>query len=438
MNVKLSYSKIKPNSEIVITGSKSETNRLLLLQALFPNLTLENTSNSDDSEVMLKALRVTKSQISNPKSQIIDVHHAGTAMRFLTAYFAIQPNSEVILTGSSRMKERPIHILVEALNNLGAQISYEEKVGFPPIRIKGTELQKSKISIEANTSSQFISALLLVAPKLKKGLKLHLAGEITSFPYIKMTLALLNEIVVNTSFENKTITIQPITHNVQPTTITVESDWSSASYFYSIAALSEIGTQITLSNYKKNSLQGDAVLSEIYKDFGVETVFNENKTITISKVNVNIKSETYNRQPTTDNLQLTTYNPHLKYNLNNSPDLAQTIAVTCFGLGISCELTGLKTLKIKETDRLEALKNELEKLGASVVISDESLFLKSNASIRDNVTVKTYQDHRMAMAFAPLALKTSLIIEDAEVVSKSYPSFWEDLKTCGIAVKKIS
>ncbi len=438
MNVKLSYSKIKSSSEIVITGSKSETNRLLLLQALFPNLTLENTSNSDDSEVMLKALRVTKSQISNPKSQIIDVHHAGTAMRFLTAYFAIQPNSEVILTGSSRMKERPIHILVEALNNLGAQISYEEKVGFPPIRIKGTELQKSKISIEANTSSQFISALLLVAPKLKNGLQLHLKGEITSLPYIKMTLALLNEIGVNTSFENKTITIQPITHNLQPTTITVESDWSSASYFYSIVALSEIGTQITLSNYKKNSLQGDAVLSEIYKDFGVETVFNENKTITISKVNVNIKSETDNRQPTTDNLEPRTYNPHLKYNLNNSPDIAQTIAVTCFGLGISCELTGLHTLKIKETDRLEALKNELEKLGASVVISDESLFLKSNSSIRANVTVKTYQDHRMAMAFAPLALKTSLIIEDAEVVSKSYPSFWEDLKTCGIAVKKIS
>ena len=438
MNVKLSYSKIKSSSEIVITGSKSETNRLLLLQALFPNLTLENTSNSDDSEVMLKALRVTKSQISNPKSQIIDVHHAGTAMRFLTAYFAIQPNSEVILTGSSRMKERPIHILVEALNNLGAQISYEEKVGFPPIRIKGTELQKSKISIEANTSSQFISALLLVAPKLKNGLQLHLKGEITSLPYIKMTLALLNEIGVNTSFENKTITIQPITHNLQPTTITVESDWSSASYFYSIVALSEIGTQITLSNYKKNSLQGDAVLSEIYKDFGVETVFNENKTITISKVNVNIKSETDNRQPTTDNLEPRTYNPHLKYNLNNSPDIAQTIAVTCFGLGISCELTGLHTLKIKETDRLEALKNELEKLGASVVISDESLFLKSNADIRQNVTVKTYQDHRMAMAFAPLALKTSLIIEDAEVVSKSYPSFWEDLKTCGIAVKKIS
>ena len=440
MNVKLSYSKIKPNSEIVITGSKSETNRLLLLQALCPNLTLANTSNSDDSEVMLKALQLHKSQISNPKSQIINVHHAGTAMRFLTAYFAIQPNSEVILTGSSRMKERPIHILVEALNNLGAQISYEDKVGFPPIRIIGTALQQSEVSIEANTSSQFISALLLIAPKLKKGLKLHLAGEITSLPYIKMTLALLNEIGGNTSFENKTVTIQPTTYNLQPTTVVVESDWSSASYFYSIAALSEIGTQITLSNYKKNSLQGDAVLSEIYKDFGVETVFNDNNSITISKVNVNvnIKSETDNRQPTTYNRQLTTDNPQLKYNLNNSPDIAQTIAVTCFGLGISCELTGLKTLKIKETDRLQALKNELEKLGASVVISDESLYLKSNPSIRENVTIKTYQDHRMAMAFAPLVLKTSLVIEDAEVVSKSYPSFWEDLKTCGIAVKKIS
>ena len=441
MKLHLRHSKIKSNSEIVITGSKSETNRLLLLQALFPQIKLENTSNSDDSEVMLQALSQTlQPRTYNLEPTTINVHHAGTAMRFLTAYFAIQPNSEVILTGSSRMKERPIHILVEALNNLGAQISYEEKVGFPPIRIEGTALQQSEVSIEANTSSQFISALLLIAPKLKNGLQLHLKGEITSLPYIKMTLALLNEIVVNTSFENKTITIQPITHNVQPTTITVESDWSSASYFYSIAALSEIGTQITLSNYKKNSLQGDAVLSEIYKDFGVETVFNENKTITISKVNVNvnIKSETDNRQPTTDNLEPRTYNSQLKYNLNNCPDIAQTIAVTCFGLGISCELTGLHTLKIKETDRLQALKNELEKLGASVVISDESLFLKSNPSIKENVTIKTYQDHRMAMAFAPLALKTSLVIEDAAVVSKSYPSFWEDLKSTGFKMEKIT
>lgn len=425
MNIKLFHSKIKFKSNITITGSKSETNRLLLLQALFPNLNLKNTSNSDDSDVMLKALRdfsgtESNSQIISHKSQIIDVHHAGTAMRFLTAYFALQPNCEVVLTGSSRMKERPIHILVNALNELGAQIFYEEKVGFPPIKIKGTALVKSEVAIEANTSSQFISALLLIAPKLKNGLKLHLKGEITSLPYINMTLALLNEIGVETFFENRTITIKPITHNLQPTTLTIESDWSSASYFYSIVALSEIGTEITLSSYKKNSLQGDSVLSEIYKDFGVETVFNDDETITISKGhdnfnNLNQKSKSYN--------------------LNKSPDIAQTIAVSCFGLGIECELKGLHTLKIKETDRLQALKNELEKLGASVTISDESIVVKPNLSIKENSSIKTYQDHRMAMAFAPLALKTSIIIEDAEVVTKSYPAFWEDLKGVGFEIK---
>ena len=420
MNIHLSPSKLKSSSLITITGSKSETNRLLLLQALFPELELKNTSNSDDSDVMLKALRdfsgtESNSQIINHKSQIIDVHHAGTAMRFLTAYFAIQPNCEVVLTGSSRMKERPIHILVEALNSLGAQISYEEKVGFPPIRIKGRELQKSEIDIEANTSSQYISALLLIAPKLRHGLKINLIGEVTSLPYIQMTLELLNEIGVETSFENKSITIQPTAFNLQPKTLTIESDWSSASYFYSLVALSELGTAITLSSYKKNSLQGDSVLAEIYQDFGVKTVFNENKTITISKSNHKIN----NLQPIT-------------YNLQQSPDIAQTIAVTCFGLGLGCHLTGLHTLKIKETDRIQALKNELENIGASVSITNNSISLKSSKFIKENITIKTYQDHRMAMAFAPLALKTSLIIEDAEVVSKSYPDFWNDLKSCGI------
>ena len=416
MNLHLLSSKLNINTSITITGSKSETNRVLLLQALFPELKLENTSNSDDSEVMLKALsQILEPTSDNSQPTTIDVHHAGTAMRFLTAYFAIQPNREVVLTGSSRMKERPIHILVEALNSLGAQISYEEKVGFPPIRIKGRELQKSEIDMEANTSSQYISALLLIAPKLENGLKLHLKGEITSLPYIKMTLELLNEIGVETSFENKSITIQPTAFNLQPKTLTIESDWSSASYFYSLVALSELGTAITLSSYKKNSLQGDSVLAEIYQDFGVKTVFNENKTITISKSNHKIN----NLQPIT-------------YNLQQSPDIAQTIAVTCFGLGLGCHLTGLHTLKIKETDRIQALKNELENIGASVSITNNSISLKSSKFIKENITIKTYQDHRMAMAFAPLALKTSLIIEDAEVVSKSYPDFWNDLKSCGI------
>ena len=416
MNLHLLSSKLNINTSITITGSKSETNRVLLLQALFPELKLENTSNSDDSEVMLKALsQILEPTSDNSQPTTIDVHHAGTAMRFLTAYFAIQPNREVVLTGSSRMKERPIRILVEALNSLGAQISYEEKVGFPPIRIKGRELQKSEIDIEANTSSQYISALLLIAPKLRHGLKINLIGEVTSLPYIQMTLELLNGIGVETSFENKSITIQPTAFNLQPKTLTIESDWSSASYFYSLVALSELGTAITLSSYKKNSLQGDSVLAEIYQDFGVKTVFNENKTITISKSNHKIN----NLQPIT-------------YNLQQSPDIAQTIAVTCFGLGLGCHLTGLHTLKIKETDRIQALKNELENIGASVSITNNSISLKSSKFIKENITIKTYQDHRMAMAFAPLALKTSLIIEDAEVVSKSYPDFWNDLKSCGI------
>lgn len=411
MNLLLKSSTCKPQSAIAITGSKSETNRLLLLQALYPNLILENTSNSDDSEVMTKALQSSDT--------IIDIHHAGTAMRFLTAYFSIQENREVVLTGSTRMKERPIKILVNALRQLGAEITYEENEGFPPIRIKGKKVTKSKVSLSANVSSQYISALLLIAPKLENGLELALEGEITSVPYIKMTLSLLNDIGVETVFASNKIIVKPQTINHKPQTLSVESDWSSASYFYSIAALSEIGTEITLSSYKKSSLQGDSVLADIYKNFGVETIFNDNKSITISKINK------YNLQPPT-------------YNLNNSPDIAQTIAVSCFGLGIGCHLTGLHTLKIKETDRLLALKNELEKLGAQVSITNESLTLKISSEINEDIRIKTYQDHRMAMAFAPLALKTDIIIEEAEVVSKSYPTFWEDLKSIGFQIENHS
>ena len=417
MDLRLQQSTINCHHELVegqqstikITGSKSETNRLLLLQALYPNISLENTSNSDDSEVMLKAL------VSN--SQLIDVHHAGTAMRFLTAFFAIQEGKEVVLTGSSRMKERPIKILVEALKQLGAEITYEENEGFPPIKIQGKKLTISKVSLPANVSSQYISALLLIAPKLENGLELTLEGEITSIPYIKMTLALLNEIGATTSFVENKIIVKPLQSaicNLQ----SVESDWSSASYWYSIVALSEIGTQITLSSYKQNSLQGDSVLSKIYKDFGVETIFNTNKSITI------LKSATCNLQS-------------VICNLNNSPDIAQTIAVTCFGLGIGCNLTGLHTLKIKETDRLEALKTELSKLGANISVTDDSLTIQQSNTLNSNITIATYQDHRMAMAFAPLALKTSLIIEDAEVVSKSYPTFWEDLKSIGFQLEEV-
>ena len=419
MKIQLQKSAIKnQQSAINITGSKSETNRLLLLQALYSNILLENKSNSDDSDVMKKALN---SQLIINNSQLIDVHHAGTAMRFLTAFFAIHEGKEVILTGSSRMKERPIKILVEALNQLGAAITYEEKEGFPPIKIKGKKILNNKVSLPANISSQYISALLLIAPKLENGLELSLEGEITSIPYIKMTLALLDEIGANTSFQNNIIKVnsKPETRNSQ--LLTIESDWSSASYWYSIVALSDIGTKITLSSYKKNSLQGDSSLVEIYKNFGVETVFNNDNSITISKIN----------RCHTELVEVPSFN------LINCPDIAQTIAVTCFGLGLSCELFGLHTLKIKETDRLEALKNELSKLGAEISVTHDSLHLKSSSIINKNCSIATYQDHRMAMAFSPLALKTSLIINDAEVVSKSYPTFWEDLKNVGFQLEEV-
>lgn len=426
MNIKLVATNIIPPlgaRGLQITGSKSETNRLLLLKAFYPTILLENTSNSDDSVVMLKALSTAF------KTELVEVHHAGTAMRFLTAFFAIQENREVVLTGSSRMQERPIKILVDALRQLGAEITYEENEGFPPIRIKGKKLIQNKVSLPANVSSQYISALLLIAPKLENGIELTLEGEITSIPYIKMTLSLLKEIGVETSYVGNKISVKPLDtlsmssraqsrdEGPNPKSLIVESDWSSASYYYSIVALSEIGTSITLSSYKKNSLQGDSVLVEIYKKLGVETKYNSDNSISISK--------SFNIQPKTINL-----------NLNDAPDIAQTIAVTCFGLGFDCHLEGLQTLKIKETDRLEALKNELEKLGAKVSTTNDSLTIISTGILRSNIKIETYQDHRMAMAFAPLAVKTEIVIEDAAVVSKSYPDFWRDLKKIGFIIEK--
>lgn len=397
----------KINAQIGITGSKSETNRLLLLQALYPNLNIENLSNSDDAEVMQKGLSISNGEV--------DIHHAGTAMRFLTSYFASQESKEVVLTGSSRMKQRPIKILVDALRALGAHIDYVENEGYPPLKIKGKRLKENTVSLPANISSQYISSLCLIAPSLEKGLQIELVGKITSVPYIKMTLALLEQIGILTKFENNTISIQPKT-KVEPATLVVESDWSAASYFYSLVALAEVGTEIKLSSYKENSLQGDSVLSEIYKSFGVETRFAEN-AILLTKT-TNHKLETLNLK------------------LDNAPDIAQTIAVSCFGLGMGCHLTGLHTLPIKETDRLAAMKTELEKFGAQVKIDEESLTLLPTTTIKKDVAIDTYNDHRMAMAFAPLALKTEFFVNDAGVVSKSYPDFWSDMKLVGLQIKK--
>lgn len=410
MDLQLTHSICNTKAEISISGSKSETNRLLLLQALYPNITLANISNSDDSDVMTKAL---KTEIPPQVEREIDIHHAGTAMRFLTAYFSTQKDKIVTLTGSKRMKERPLKILVDALKQLGAKIEYLENEGFPPIKITGQNLIKNKVSLAADVSSQYISALLLVASSLENGLELTLEGKITSVPYIKMTLTLLNDLGIETKFENNTITVSHKA-TIGNQLATIESDWSSASYFYSIVALSDIGTEISLSSYKENSLQGDSVLAKIYENFGVQTTFIDN-IIVLKKV------ESHKPQTITQNL-------------NNAPDIAQTIAVTSFGLGVGCHLTGLHTLKIKETDRLEALKKELTKLGASITVTNDSLTLEATSTIISNISIETYQDHRMAMAFAPLALKTNITIQDAEVVSKSFPAFWDDLESIGFTI----
>jgi len=385
--------------DLSITGSKSESNRLLIIQALYPQIEIQNLSKSDDSQVTMEGLK--------SKENVIDVNHAGTAMRFLTAYFAIQPHREIVLTGSNRMQERPIKLLVEALNSLGADITYEKEPGFPPLIIKGKEITINRVSLPANISSQYISALMLVAPALKNGLKIDLIGETTSFPYIKMTQSIMDQLGFETAFDGNQISIKSAS-SINTNHWKVESDWSSASYFYSIVALAD-RSEITLKSFFEESKQGDAALTKIYEKFGVKTTHSNGKII-LSKI--------------------TDFNPpnFMTLNLKNTPDLAQTIAVTCLGLNINCKLSGLHTLKIKETDRLTALKTEIEKLGGNVKISERSLELLNTGKINQNVLIDTYNDHRMAMAFAPLGLRVPININNPKVVSKSYPDFWDDLR----------
>ena len=398
MNIKLHHLSQVANGTLNITGSKSESNRLLVLQALFPQIEIQNLSNSDDSKATQEGL--------NSEDDIIDIYHAGTAMRFLTAYFATRPDKEIVLTGSQRMQERPIKLLVEALNSLGADITYQKEVGFPPLKIKGKEISKNLVSLPANISSQYITALMLIAPSLKRGLKIDLIGETTSVPYIKMTQSIMDKLGLEPASDVGKITIQPQS-SIEPISWNVESDWSSASYFYSIVALAA-ESEITLNNYSEESKQGDAALSIIYKKLGVKTIYIDGK-IKLTKL-VGFTPPSY-----------------ISLNLKNTPDLAQTIAVTCLGMHVQCNLTGLHTLKIKETDRLIALKIEIEKLGAKVNITDTSFELINSSQINRNISIDTYNDHRMAMAFAPLGLKVPITINNAGVVSKSYPSFWDDL-----------
>ncbi|MCL4134269.1 UNVERIFIED_CONTAM: hypothetical protein GTU68_051798 [Idotea baltica] len=398
----------KINEKITISGSKSESNRLLILQKLFSEISIENLSDSDDSVHMQHAL--------STKDVLVDIGHAGTAMRFLTSYFAANEGRETVLTGSERMQNRPIEILVNALKDLGAEIIYEEKVGYPPIRIKGKTIVKDKVQINGNVSSQYISSLLLIASKLKNGLEIELVGKITSVPYINMTLSLLTQLGIENKFEGNIIKVYP-KKEIAKQVVVVESDWSSASYFYSIIASAEIGSIIQLSAYKKESLQGDSCLAEIYQHFGVQTTFGKHFITLKKEKNTNKKV--------------------LEIDLKNAPDIAQTIAVTCFAENIACNLTGLHTLKIKETDRLVALEDELTKLGAKISVTNESLHLKKSLEIKENIAIKTYNDHRMAMAFAPLALKVPIKILNAEVVTKSYQKFWEDMQQIGIQIKEV-
>lgn len=408
MDLHLKPSPFVNHQNIRISGSKSETNRWLLLQALFPDITIENASNADDAFVMKKAL----AHIS--QNAIIDIHHAGTAMRFLTAFFAQYEGLSVTLTGSKRMKQRPIQILVDALRTLGASITYLENEGFPPLKIEGKKLNADKpLKIQAGVSSQYITALLLIGPKLSSGLTLELTGKVTSAPYLQMTLQMLISLGVAIEMNGSAIQIQTFSALQSPLTATVESDWSSASYYFSLIALGNIGDQVVLEKFRRQSWQADAVLPNIYKHFGVETYW-DGFSLVIEKKEQVSKAE-------------------LSFDLTHAPDIAQTIAVTAFGLGMSCRFIGLHTLKIKETDRILALQSELTKLGAQVNVTDDSLHLLARTEeIKSHVSIQTYQDHRMAMSFAPLARLVPISICESEVVSKSYPDFWRDFERLGV------
>lgn len=389
-------------AEIHISGSKSESNRLLIFNALFNNpVQIGNLSNSEDTRLIQKALKTN--------SYLIDVGQAGTAFRFLTAYFAIKEGRTVVLTGSERMKQRPVGVLVDALINLGARIEYSEKEGFPPLKITGSNLINKEVELSAGISSQFISALMLIAPKLKNGLKIYLKNEVTSQPYIEMTARVLKVLGVIVSIKNRLIEIENL-HFVQKQEWKIESDFSSASYFYSLLAISPTTSVLKLSDFRKNSLQGDSQVAEYFqKYFGIKTEFSETQIILS-------KNPTFRPQP-------------FEVDLNPTPDLAQTIAVCSAALKIKCKLTGLKTLKIKETDRLIALHNELKKIGVNSVIEEDSIEITDFFDVCETPFINTYNDHRMAMSFAPLTVLMDLEIENPNVVEKSYPDFWMNLES---------
>ena len=400
----------KPNSSeitgiIQLVSSKSESNRALIIQALCDEtITINNLSTSDYTNTLKLLLD------SYTKNNVLNAHHAGTTYRFLVAFLSCQIG-EWTLTGSERMKERPIKVLVETLRKNGANINYLEKEGYPPLLIKGSNLDLSNIQIDGSISSQYISALLLLGPSMAKATKISFIDRVISKPYINMTLAIMNYFGAKTKWGNGSIIIEKNPYKTN--SLSIESDWSAASYWYQIVSLNN-DSSVEIQGLKKQSFQGDSEVANIFNQLGVETIYKEN-SISISNSN----SAPLNK---------------IELNLNNTPDLAQTIICTCAGLGIEATISGLETLVIKETNRLEALKSELQKFSIKLeIIGNHTLYLQGGQIITNPTsTVETYNDHRMAMAFAPLvAVVGSFKINNPEVVSKSYPNYWEDLRSVG-------
>jgi 3-phosphoshikimate 1-carboxyvinyltransferase len=423
-NILLTKASKSVNGEVHLTGSKSECNRALVIEALsHDRVRVENISDAADAVTLSKVLGLTLQTVGYEASpikhelehKIVNIGPAGTAMRFLTAYYTLQ-DEEVVLTGSERMKQRPIGILVDALRKLGAEISYEENEGFPPIRIKGNIQQATdKISIKGDISSQYITALLLIAAKLPMGLELHIEGDLTSRPYVEMTLAMLEQAGIKHEWNGNIISIA--NQEFKETVLPVEPDWSAASYWYAIAALADTA-DLFLHGLTQYSLQGDSVITEIMANFGITSQFRDGGVHLVKEA-----------KPISRKI----------FDLKECPDLAQTIIVVCAALNHEATFTGLETLKIKETDRIAALQNELGKMGVKLIEKGQTYKLDcSGKFIPERMFINTYDDHRMAMAFAPLALMIpELEVEDALVVEKSYPAFWTDLEKVGFVVEDI-
>ena len=403
--IKLSFDKFK-DSTIYLNSSKSESNRLLIIKALSKmEITIKNLSKANDS-VLLKNLLESENLV------VWDAQDAGTSFRFLTSFLAIK-KEHVVLSGTERMKQRPVKVLVDALNKIGAEILYLENEGFPPIYVKGKINQvKNKLEIPGDISSQYISSLLLIAPLLEKGIEINIEEPFYSRPYVNMTLNLMNSFGIKSEVKGNKISIK--NQEFSSGSYIVESDWSAASYWYSILSISDNINNLTLQGLKKKSNQGDSVISELMKSFGVNTQYKEDG-IVLTKIKFD-----------TEEIEL---------DFRDCPDLAQTILVVAAYHKIKLKVSGVESLKIKETDRLLAMKNELKKIGCDFYEEDNYWVLeKRSREIDDELSIDTYKDHRMAMAFAPLASKKSIIINDPDVVIKSYPSYWEDLKKVGFLI----